>query len=113
MRLLQTLVIIMGVLIFVAMGFLVYGLVTKSEKNAETNQAPPAVAATQPLDDTESEPFDDVKVALPAGASVAWMTVSEGRIIVHVKLAKGGDEIRVFDLGTGVPLGTIRLVPAP
>jgi hypothetical protein len=104
MRTLQALVIFMAVLIFIAMGFLVYGLLTRVGGTAE-DAVPAAVASSL-------APFDDVDVALPSGGSVAWLTVTEGRIVVHVGVENGPDEIRVFDLATGVPLGTIRLVPA-
>jgi len=101
---LQALVIFMAVLIFIAMGFLVYGLMTRVDV-AEEAEAPVPVRVGQA--------FNDVNVSLPAGASVAWMTVAEGRIVVHVQLEEGGDEIRLFDLAGGGPLGTIRFTPVP
>jgi len=101
MRTLQALVIFMAVLIFVAMGFLVYGLLTRVGGPAEEQAA------------AASRSFGDVKVALPRGGAIGWMTVAEGRIVVHVQVEEGPDEIRIFDLATGVPLGTVRLAPAP
>jgi len=104
MRLLQALVVFMAILIFIAMGFLVYGLMTK------TDLADEAVSGYPPI---SGQGFGVMESSLPEGASVAGMQVAEGRIVVRVQLAGGGEEIRVFDLVRGTTMGTIRLVPAP
>ncbi len=98
MQALKALVVFMGILIFIAMGFLVYGLLDRGG-NAQTS-----TAATS---------FGLIEQRLPAGASVSAMTVDAGRAIIHVRLADGGAEIRIFDLASGAALGTIRLDAAP
>lgn len=104
MRLLQALVVFMAILIFIAMGFLVYGLMTMTDPAEDAVSGYPPVAG---------QGFGTIESVLPAGASVAGMQVSDGRIIVRVQLAGGGEEIRVFDLTSGAGMGTVRLVPAP
>ncbi len=104
MRMLQALVIFMAVLIFIAMGFLVYGLMTRVDVVEDVVNPAPALTG---------KAFNDVNVTLPAGASVGWMTVADGRIVVHVAVDGGRDEIRLFELASGRPLGTIRFMPAP
>ena len=104
MRALQALVVFMAVLIFIAMGFLVYGLMTR------TDLADNAVSGHPPV---VGQGFGIIDSALPAGAAIAGAEVAEGRIVVRVQLAGGGEEIRVFDLASGAAMGTLRLVPAP
>ena len=104
MRLLQALVVFMAVLIFIAMGFLVYGLMTK------TDLADDAITGHPPV---VGQGFGMMDSPLPDGASVVGMQISEGRILVRVELAGGGAEIRTFDLTRGNAMGTIRLAPAP
>jgi hypothetical protein len=54
----------------------------------------------------------DVSVALPAGAKVLSTAIGEGRLVVTIELA-GATELRLFDLATLKPLGTIRLKSQP
>ncbi|MEX2617859.1 MAG: hypothetical protein WD767_17355 [Alphaproteobacteria bacterium] len=104
MRLLQALVVFMAILIFIAMGFLVYGLMTRPDPAEDAVSGYPPIAG---------QGFGVTESYLPAGASIAGVEVAEGRIVVRVQLAGGGEEIRVFDLAGGAALGTVRLVPAP
>ncbi len=98
MQALKALVVFMAILILIAMGFLVYGLLN------------------QGLDDgaqTSTASFGRVEAPLPAGASVSGISVEDGRVVVRVRLADGGAEIRIFDLASGASLGTIRLKATP
>ncbi len=104
MRMLQALVVFMAVLIFIAMGFLVYGLMTKTDLQVDADSDRPPIAG---------QGFGIVDSSLPPGASVVGMQVAEGRIVVRIQLAGGGEEIRTFDLNRGTAMGTIRLAPAP
>ena len=101
MQALKALVIIMGVMIFAGMGLLVYGMVTQVSWGDGSEQAAAA------------EAFGKVAASLPTGAVVAGVSVDNGRAVVHVRLAGGGAEIRVFDLDTGAATGTIQLKAAP
>ena len=57
-------------------------------------------------------PVTGTDVALPAGAKVVSTTVADGRIVVIIELP-GATELRLFDLATLKPLGTVRLAPKP
>ena len=106
MQALKALVIIMGVLIIAGMGLLVYGLMTRVSWDEVASQPERAPA-------TAVSAFGAVSSALPAGASVVSVSVDKGRAVVHVRLAGGGAEIRLFDLATGAASGTIQLKAAP
>jgi hypothetical protein len=54
----------------------------------------------------------DTAVALPKGARVIATAVAEGRLVVTVETG-GQTEVRVFDLSTLQPRGTLRFAPAP
>jgi len=101
MQALRAVVIIMGVMIIAGMGLLVYGMMTQISWGDETEQS--AVA----------EAFGNVASSLPTGAVVAGVSVDDGRAVVHVRLAGGGAEVRIFDLDTGAATGTIQLKAAP
>jgi hypothetical protein len=101
MQALKALVIFMGILIFAGMGLLVYGLMTRV--GGDGDDAP----------DVAAKPFGLVEHALPAGATVAGISIDKGRAIVDVRTPGGGAELHLFDLATGAPSGTIRLKAAP
>ena len=100
MQALKALVVFMGILIFIAMGFLVYGLLNLGDDAPETLSA-------------ARMPFGLVESQMPAGASVSGTSVADSRLVVSLRLAKGGAEIRIFDLASGAALGVIRLKAAP
>ena len=102
MQALKALVIIMGILIIAGMGLLVYGLMTRVLWNEVSGQADKPQM-------TLAASFDVVVSTLPAGASVASVSVENDRAVVLVQLPDGGAEIRLFDLETGSVIGTIRL----
>jgi hypothetical protein len=52
----------------------------------------------------------DVSLALPAGAKVLSTSIGEGRLAVTIE-ANGMVEIRLFDLTTLRPVGTIKVKP--
>jgi hypothetical protein len=52
-------------------------------------------------------PAADISAALPAGASVLSTAIGEGRIAVTLEL-NGKTEIRLFDLATLKPAGTLK-----
>jgi hypothetical protein len=52
----------------------------------------------------------NVTATLPAGAKVISTTVGDGRIVLTVEIA-GAIELRIFDLNTLKPLGSVRLAP--
>ena len=102
MQALKALVIIMGILIIAGMGLLVYGLMTRVSWNEVSGQV------EKPLTGQVAS-FDAVVSTLPAGASVASVSVENDRAVVLVQLPDGSAEIRLFNLETGFVIGTIRL----
>jgi hypothetical protein len=59
-----------------------------------------------------SRPATDTAVALPKGARVIATAVADSRIVVTLEV-EGRTEIRVFDLATLSPRGSLRFTPAP
>ena len=81
MRMLQALVIFMAVLIFIAMGFLVYGLMTRVDVVEDVVNPAPALTG---------KAFNDVNVTLPAGASSCmWQSTVVGTKYVCSSLPAG------------------------
>ena len=119
MKIVKAAVILMGVLIILGMGLLVYGFVTRVGKAPEagttgdqTGSAAPLVPLTgQNSDGPDSgnsaaqATFGDVSVNLEAGEIVVEMQVSATRLLLRTKAADGTETVRVFDLSTGAPLG--------
>jgi hypothetical protein len=101
MQALKALVIFMGVLIIAGMAMLVYGLMTRVGVDDRVEQA------------TATQAFGLVESVLPAGATVAGVSVDGGRVVVDIRLPDGGAEVRAYDLATGAALGSIRLKVAP
>ena len=52
-------------------------------------------------------PAADISVALPAGAKVISTAIGEGRLAVTIEL-DGKSEVRLFDLATLKPAGSIK-----
>ena len=103
MRKLKRVVIGMGVVLLlgfaVVIGRIVY-LLNRSHVD-------PTVAATS---GKVTSP-DDLKLALPAGATVRNLSLSGNRLAVHYE-APGGAGIAVIDLATGKTTQKIELAPA-
>ena len=96
MRVLNALVIFLGVMIVAAAGLVVYGIVNK-------------VGNLAIADGGASRNFGERNIELPPSAVVKSFVVEEDRLIIHLTLAEGGTRLLVLDLGTGRQLGTILL----
>jgi hypothetical protein len=59
-----------------------------------------------------SRPVVDAAIALPAGARVVATAVAEGRLVVTIE-SGGETQVRLFDLATLKPRGSLRFAPAP
>lgn len=90
MAALKVLVGVMGVLIVLGVGAIVYGIATR-------------------LDLSRPAGFDG-KVELPAGARILDMTASGDRLVLRVALADGSERLVVVDLARGRQLGALELV---
>ncbi len=95
MQALKTLVIILGILILIAFGFLAYGVATKF------GGSNPTVAA--------EGNFAENRVALSAGARVVETTFGGGRIILRVVEPDGTEALVLIDATTGVRVGLVHL----
>jgi hypothetical protein len=94
-RLLKTVVIVLGVLILLALMALAAGIVLKSQKGAGGGKAG---RWAMPL-----------MAQVPPGAQVEKMALDGERLVVHVRHADGGGEILVFDLRKKALMGRIVL----
>jgi hypothetical protein len=90
MAALKLLVIVMGVLIVLGVGGLIYGLAMRVE-------LPRAGAA-------------DGTIALPAGARVLDMAAAGDRLVLRVALPDASERLLVVDLAHGRQIGTLELV---
>lgn len=125
MRSLKALVVVMGILIALVSGLLVYGLMQRSTDpnfsffakapSATVSPAAPATPsaplATNPV--SGSVPFGDVTVRLPAGCTIEDMRPDGGRLFVRVGPAGACTQIVVVDLASGKVLGNVKFWNAP
>jgi hypothetical protein len=93
-RLLKTLVVVMGIMLVVGM-FVLVGVV--GARLSHRGAPPPGAAFTAP------------PVALPKGAKIEAMSTGPDRIVADVLLSDGTRELLVIDLQSGRLLGTISL----
>lgn len=60
----------------------------------------------------DARPPADATANLPRGARVAATAIGDGRLVVTIE-GEGGVELRMFDLETLQPRGSLRFMPAP
>lgn len=100
MRALKLLVVVMGVLLVAGTAALVAAIIDRA---SHRTAAPPQAAARG---------FDRAVIDLPIGARVLDSTAADGRLVVRIGLAEGGEQLLLIDPATGARLGTIELRPA-
>jgi hypothetical protein len=88
-RLMLAVVIVLGVLIVIALGFLVMGLVSKGSSHGA---AQGSVAVTY---------------SLPPGAKILETRSEPNRLILHLRTGDG-DEIDIFDTGDGHLISRVK-----
>jgi hypothetical protein len=110
MRALKALVVFMGILILGGMGLVAYAIVKRVGQPAPPPRATDQASATAPV---AGKPFGPVEIALPPGARIARTSTSEGRLIVELELAGGGERLLLVDLASGALLGSIDLKLSP
>lgn len=107
MQALKIAVIVMGVLIVIGMGLLIYGIATRiatgEGEGAAAGVAAPSSALPAP------GTFGDVAASLPEGAEVLDATSDGRRLLVRIALLGGGQQVLVFDLDTGASLGRLTM----
>ncbi len=111
MRALKALVIGMGILIVLAFGLLIYGLV----KRGAGPEAPAAssTGASSTVSSGPAHPFGPVAIALPPGARIVDTRTDQGRMILQLELAGGVRRLLVLDLSNGALVGSFELTPQP
>ena len=135
MRLLKTLVVVMGVILVLGFGALIY--IIGSRINAPKPPAPAASIAVPPAQ-PEAAPqpaarpapalgealpplftpnFGEQTLVLPPGARISDFSTGGGRVVLRVILADQSQQLVVVDLNTGALIGTITIEnsgqPAP
>ncbi|MGO8915756.1 MAG: hypothetical protein ACLQJR_07605 [Stellaceae bacterium] len=101
MRSLKLLVVVMGVLLVAGTAALIAAIIDRASHRAA---APPPRAVARG--------FDRAVIDLPAGARVLASEAADGRLVLRVGLAEGGEELILIDPASGALLGTIELRPA-
>ena len=95
MQPLKALVIFLGILIFVAFGFLAYGIMSKLKTGG---YVPP-----------KSDEFIETEVVIPTGAQIKGMRIGSNRIVIRVKKPDGREALILIDPQTGKKMGLIHL----
>lgn len=105
MRALRLLVIVLGVLLVGGTLALVGAIIVRSQHGSESRSGPPAISSMAAAYDTALD--------LPAGAVVQSLQTAGERLLIHLVLSDGRQQIVVLDLASGARRGTIELRPAP
>lgn len=107
MKIVKASVIVMGVLIVLGVGLLIYGFVTRLGKapdsdvvGNEAGSAAPLVPLSAPVSG-----FGDVPVSLAEGEIVLDMQAEASRLLLRTRMPDGTELVRIFDLSTGKILG--------
>jgi len=87
-------VYIMGLLIVIGAVMLVAAIVMKAEHGK-----------------TATAGFGDLKVAVPAGASITGSRLDGDRLVIDISSPEGG-EVVIVDVKKGVVLGRVKLTPS-
>jgi hypothetical protein len=101
MRALRLLVIVLGELLVGGTLALVVAIIVRSPRPSESR---PSASAKLPY---------DAMVDLPAGAVVQSIQPAGDRVLLHLVLPSGRQQIVVLDAGSGARRGTIELRPSP
>jgi hypothetical protein len=96
-------VVVVGLLIMIGVGVVIFTIVNRLGKLPDTQKSPPEATAalTMPAEAT---------LALPAGAEVEEMALDGARLALRYKSPSGAG-IVLYDLSAGTSLGTVRLGP--
>jgi len=93
-RAIKAAVYIMGVLIVIGMVALVAAIIIKAERGK-----------------TAAAGLGDLKLAVPAGASITGSHLDGDRLIIDIASPQGG-EVVIVDVRKGKVLGRVKLTPA-
>ena len=102
---LKSLVVGLGILIFLGMTLLAWGVYKKS------TDADFRLFGAAPAADAGARPFGDVALSLPAGCSIVEVRPQGQRLYLRIGPAGACARIVVVDAVRGTVLGTIRGAP--
>jgi flagellar basal body-associated protein FliL len=97
---LKSLVIVQGVLLFAGLVALVAGVAWRG-----THRPAQAPVAVHPV---PAGPYE-AALDLPQGAALVSLAATGDRVVLHLRLADGREQLAIVDMGTGARLGTIEL----
>ncbi|MFQ5535629.1 MAG: hypothetical protein ACE5EM_12505 [Sphingomonadales bacterium] len=107
-RRLKALVIGLGILIVIFFGLIVTTIIFRLTKMPARNEPPVAAA----VDSADTAAFGDLRVTVPEDLQVTQILVEGNRLLVRLDSAAGAPgQVMIFDLATGVRLGTLRFEP--
>lgn len=92
-----TIVVVLGILIVLGLGGLVYGIALKAGKLGESETPPQTVE--EAADTTQSGSTQPVvpPMLMQTGTIVRGMTAEDGRLYLHVVLPDGAERVRAYD----------------
>ena len=96
MRALKALVVVLGIMIVVATGLVVYGIVAKLGNNVGDVGNEQAGVYNQTM-------------SVSSNSEVKDFVVGDNRLVIKLSKQEGTDQFFVFDLSTGKQLGSIML----
>ncbi|MDA9975312.1 DUF6476 family protein [Alphaproteobacteria bacterium] len=109
LKVLKTLVVVMGVLIIAGVITIVVTIVSRISDKANKQGVKTTVGIVASAD---LVPFSDIIQALPAGGRVVSVSADIGRLYVHYETPDGGARVLVLDSATGGKLGEISFKSA-
>jgi hypothetical protein len=109
-KLLKNIVIFLGVLIVVALGGLIYGIVTKSakllSKDEEITQSSPLIKKGEV---NNHSPYGAKSITIPKGANIVSEHIENDLLILKIKMSDGQYQWLVTHLKTGENIGNLSL----
>lgn len=114
MRALKAIVILLGILLVVGTGVLIWGVARQIDKLGRGDQAEtpvPSIDTTPAVVATDVAPWGRLDLKQPAGTRIQAVTNSGDYIVLHLYTHTPGTDERVvvIEPGTGTLMGTINL----
>ena len=108
MKALKTLVIAMGALILLGVAVIGVTLYNRSTRPGGLMGERPVAARPAP-----AEPVSAGSLGLPAGSRIKGIAGAGSRVVVHVELPGGTEQLLVFDPATGRITGRLGVAERP
>ena len=101
MKALKTLVIVMGILILAGIAVIGVTLYNRANRPGGLAGTPPAAAP--------ADRIADGSLGLPAGSRIRGLAGAGGRVVVHVELPSGAEELVILDPASGAVVGRLSV----